>query len=72
MDSLGQLFREKGVLLTSELPETCPLVMADRDRLTQVMINLLSNAVKFVSGEIGKVHVWLSADDERVRIEGCR
>ena len=69
MDSLGQLFREKGVLLTSELPETCPLVMADRDRLTQVMINLLSNAVKFVSGEIGKVHVRLSADDERVRIE---
>ena len=69
MDSLGQLFREKGVTLTGELPETCPLVMADRDRLTQVMINLLSNAVKFVSGETGKVHVRLSADDERVRIE---
>ena len=69
MDSLGQLFREKGVTLTGELPETYPLVMADRDRLTQVMINLLSNAVKFVSGETGKVHVRLSADDERVRIE---
>ena len=69
IDSLGQLFREKGVTLSSELPETCPLVLADRDRLTQVMINLLSNAVKFVSGETGKVRVRLSADDERVRIE---
>ncbi|MDD2742393.1 MAG: sensor histidine kinase [Rhodocyclaceae bacterium] len=68
MDSLEQLFREKGVMLTGELPETCPLVMADRDRLTQVMINLLSNAVKFVPGETGKVHVRLSADTERVRI----
>jgi signal transduction histidine kinase len=32
-------------------------VLADRDRLTQVVINLLSNAVKFVPGRHGKVHV---------------
>jgi signal transduction histidine kinase len=50
MDTLGQLFREKGVMLEGELPEHCPSVLADRDRLTQVMINLLSNAVKFVPG----------------------
>ena len=69
MDTLGQLFREKGVMLEGELPEHCPSVLADRDRLTQVMINLLSNAVKFVPGQTGKVHVRLSADDERVRVE---
>lgn len=69
LDTLGQLFREKGVSLEGELPEHCPNVLADRDRLTQVMINLLSNAVKFVPGQTGKVHVRLSADDERVRVE---
>lgn len=69
LDTLGQLFREKGVSLEGELPEHCPNVLADRDRLTQVMINLLSNAVKFVPGQTGKVHVRLSADDDRVRVE---
>jgi signal transduction histidine kinase len=69
MDSLGQLFREKGVALESEIPATGPIVLADRDRLTQVMINLLSNAVKFVPGGSGRVHVRVGADDKKVRVE---
>ncbi len=69
MDSIGQLFREKGVLLESELPENGPVVLADPDRLTQVMINLLSNAVKFVPGNGGQVKVCLTSNDERVRVE---
>jgi len=69
MDSLGQLFREKDVALTSDIPPDIPVVLADRDRLTQVMINLLSNAVKFVPGGSGRVNVKVSADDQFVRIE---
>lgn len=69
MDSLGQLFREKDVALAGDIPSDVPVVLADRDRLTQVMINLLSNAVKFVPGGSGQVKVKVSADDKFVRVE---
>ena len=69
MVSLGQLFREKNVALEGEIPPEGPVVLADRDRLMQVMINLLSNAVKFVPGESGRVHVRVASDDIAVRVE---
>ena len=68
MDSLSLLFHEKGVVLEGDIPESGPIVLADRDRLTQVMINLLSNAVKFVPGGKGVVRVKVSADQKNVRI----
>jgi len=69
MASLEQLFRDKGVRLDGDLPASGPLVLADRDRLMQVMINLLSNAVKFVPGHSGRVQVRLGVADGRVRVE---
>ena len=69
MESLGQLFRAKGVTLESEIPARGPVVLADRDRLTQVMINLLSNAVKFVHGETGLVMVRVTEDGREARVE---
>jgi signal transduction histidine kinase len=58
MESLGQIFPRQGRPAgASEIPARGPVVLADRDRLTQVMINLLSNAVKFVPGETGRVMV---------------
>ncbi|MGV0949544.1 MAG: ATP-binding protein [Azonexus sp.] len=69
MASLGQLFRDRGVALESEIPPHGPVVLADRDRLTQVMINLLSNAVKFVPGATGLVNVRVTANGREVRVE---
>lgn len=69
VESLGQLFRDKGVRLDSEIAPDIPRVLADRDRLTQVMINLLSNAVKFVPGQRGQVRVRVTADTGQVRVE---
>lgn len=69
MDSLGQLFRDKGVALDSDIPTAGPVVLADSDRLTQVLINLLSNAVKFVPAESGRVHVRVGVDGHMVRVE---
>jgi signal transduction histidine kinase len=68
-ESLGQLFRDKGVTLECTVADGLPTVLADRDRLTQVMINLLSNAVKFVDRDSGRVQVRVGRDGERVRVE---
>jgi Na+/proline symporter/nitrogen-specific signal transduction histidine kinase len=57
----GQLFRDKQVDLRLELPASVPSLVADRDRLFQVLLNLLSNAVKFVAADSGRVSVRLTA-----------
>jgi two-component system, OmpR family, phosphate regulon sensor histidine kinase PhoR len=44
------------VTLLSQLPADLPLVLADRDRLVQVVINLVDNAVKYTP-EDGRVTV---------------
>jgi signal transduction histidine kinase len=55
----SQLFREKEALIELDLPDNLPLILADRDRLIQVMLNLLSNAVKFLAPGSGRVRVLL-------------
>jgi signal transduction histidine kinase len=59
VDATSQLFREKGVALELALSDSVPRVMADRDRLMQVLINLLSNAVKFCRPGEGRVEIRL-------------
>lgn len=68
MDSLGQLYRDKHVALSGEIPASGPVVLADRDRLVQVMINLLSNAVKFVAADTGAVKVSVNTEGGMVRV----
>jgi signal transduction histidine kinase len=55
----SELFRERGTVVTLDLPDTVPALRADPDRLTQVMLNLLSNAAKFVPREDGRVGVTM-------------
>jgi signal transduction histidine kinase len=70
IDATGQLFRAKNVGLEVRLPRDVPPVLADTDRLVQVLINLLSNAVKFVQPDEGRVIVELAsrADALEVRV----
>ena len=42
--STGEIFRSRGAVVEAHLPEAVPVIRADPDRLTQVMLNLLSNA----------------------------
>ena len=69
VEATGQLFRERGVALSLELPPAAPRVRADRDRLMQVLINLLSNAVKFCAPGRGHVAVRLSAGAAGARVD---
>jgi signal transduction histidine kinase len=60
-DSMTALFAEKRVALELDGCETGLVVLADRDRLMQVLVNLLSNALKFVPAEAGRVKVGVAA-----------
>lgn len=37
----------KGIIVRLEIPQELPLISADSDRLTQILINVIDNAVKF-------------------------
>lgn len=69
--SMSQVFQENEVQLQTDLSSESLFVMADRDRIIQVLINLLSNAVKFCNTEDGKVMVFLSRRLAKARVEIC-
>jgi signal transduction histidine kinase len=66
--SMGRLFEEKGIDLEIDLPGYVPPLLADRDRITQVLLNLLSNAIKFSNSEAGWVAVRMQTDDIWVQV----
>jgi len=47
LDSLRNQFAEKQQTVETDIPSDLPMVLADGDRIRQVMINLLDNAVKY-------------------------
>jgi PAS domain S-box-containing protein len=54
-------------LLTVEAPQDLPSVLADKNKLTQVLLNLVSNAVKY-SPNGGTVAISAFADRESARV----
>ncbi|HTN47870.1 MAG TPA: sensor histidine kinase [Burkholderiaceae bacterium] len=70
-----EMFHERGATLKLTMPEYVPTLLADSDRLMQVLLNLLSNAAKFVPAEGGRVELRLTADAKGIRVEvqdnGC-
>jgi Na+/proline symporter/signal transduction histidine kinase len=66
--ALSQLFKERNVELRLDLPPKVPRIVADRDRLMQVMLNLLSNAAKFCGPHPGSVTVALEQQDGSLRV----
>ena len=68
-DSMAEMYRERAVELVRELATDTPVVKADADRLTQVVLNLLSNALKYAPREHGRVVLRLGKVDDGVQIE---
>ena len=66
--ALGQLFRDKSVKLEAHLSDGVSTIIADRDRLFQVIVNLLSNAVKFSPRSVGLVTLTVENDANGVRL----
>lgn len=69
LKTMGQLLTEHNINLELDLPEQVPIIVADRDRITQVLLNLLSNAIKFCNKDAGWIKVGLLVTDETVRVE---
>jgi signal transduction histidine kinase len=67
--TLAQLYNDRGIALELDLPPGPTIVVADRDRLMQVMLNLLSNAAKYCDRPDGRVCVGLSIGAEWLRID---
>lgn len=64
--SLRGLLDDKGLLLYLDVQDDLPEIVADRNRLIQVIVNLVSNAVKFT--DQGSISIIARMDDDFVRI----
>jgi hypothetical protein len=66
--ALSQVYRERGIALTLQIPDGLPVVYADRDRIIQVVLNLLSNAANFCDKPDSRVRVTVAAEVSALRI----
>jgi signal transduction histidine kinase len=67
--AVSQLFKDRGIALEAALPQEVPPIVADRDRLMQVMLNLLSNAANFCERPDGKVAITLERQGGELRVD---
>ena len=67
--AVSQLFKDRNITLEIKAPPELPLIVADRDRLMQVMLNLLSNAAKFCERPDGRVNITLMRQDDTLRVD---
>ncbi|MFN3429205.1 MAG: PAS domain-containing protein, partial [Candidatus Sericytochromatia bacterium] len=66
-EHLAALIERKRHALTADVPADLPPLVADEQRLTQVLINLVGNAIKFTP-EGGSISVAVAAEGEMVRV----
>lgn len=66
--SFEPLALDTNIQLSANLPETCPILYADRGRLQQIMGNLLTNALRHTP-ENGQIQLKLKLEPQFVKIE---
>jgi PAS domain S-box-containing protein len=68
LDSVHHAADAKGVAIATDVEADLEPILADADRLQQVMLNLLSNAIKFTP-EGGRIDVALAAPGDDVELK---
>jgi signal transduction histidine kinase len=63
---VAPLVSQKGLDLSIAMPSELPALLADAERLRQIILNLVGNAVKFT--EAGSVAITVTADEDQVTI----
>jgi PAS domain S-box-containing protein len=66
INATNALFIDSGLALHTDIQPNMPSVMADSDRLIQVMVNLISNGVKFT--ENGTITIRARQVGEHIRV----
>ena len=62
------LINNKPLILINDIPEGLPPVIADEDRLQQILFNLIGNAIKFTEeGEI-RIHAQVVGGSIKIRV----
>lgn len=61
-------FQEKHVALTTDIPDTLPVILADQQQLSWVLTNLVTNALKY-TGTGGTVNIRVREQQDTLRFE---
>jgi two-component system sensor histidine kinase BaeS len=67
VDRLARQFEDKGVALETDLPGDLPPILADEDRIGQVLMNLVGNALQYTP-EGGQVRITAHREGDAVAI----
>ena len=67
VNRLALQFEDKGVILESDISDSLPSVLADEDRIGQVLLNLVGNALQYTPSG-GRVQIEATQFDDEIRI----
>jgi len=65
LNELESTINEKNQSVSVDPPASVPLVLADPQRLEQILTNLVTNAIKF-SGDYGKIQIKMRREEDRL------
>lgn len=69
LEVLSHTVGKKRVVFVTELPEELPRVLADEDRLSQILYNLLGNAVKFTNKGTITIRAEMNERELKITVE---